>query len=800
MANSTPTSVPTIFVIFGATGDLMEKKLAGAFLHLHRQGLLPKQFQLVGFSRRPMTHEEFREHVSKALAANSDATATQRAAFARCCYYSQGNFDEPASYARLAKLLGKSDDEWKTCANKLFYLAVPQEFYPTILRGLAKSGLTEPCSPQEGFTRVLVEKPFGKDLMSAEALDELMAKLFREEQIYRIDHYLGKETVQNILAFRFSNSFFESLWDRRAIERLDIQLLETSGVGGRGGFYDRIGALRDVGQNHLLQLLALFAMENPGSFDPVTLAAARVKVLDALQVFSTDAVESQTLRGQYEGYRQVKEVNLHSNTESYFRLRCFLNTPRFAGVPITLESGKKLDTGLAQATVTFRHATPCLCPPGVHYRNVLRYTIEPNERITTSFWVKKPGLGMVLEEQDFSFDYRNAYPKEHFFDAYEKLLLDAIVGDRMLFVSTPEILASWRFIDPIIRTWMAGRPPLLHYAPGSPDMRRQVLPADRTQTRPVIGFIGLGKMGKGLVLQMAEKGWRVAAYNRHLEKLKEVEADGVMPVTDVDQLIGRLTLPRVVWLMVTAGAAVDELLFGVDGLAKRLGRGDVVIDGGNSNFNDSVRRAKELAKRGIRFLDVGVSGGPAGARRGACLMIGGDSSAYTWLETLFRDLSVAQGYAYLGDAGAGHFAKMVHNGIEYGMMQSLAEGFAVLQESGFSYNFAALAELYNHGSVIESHLVEWLRNAYVSYGPKLADVSGSVAHTGEGEWTVKTAKALGVPVPIIEGSYKFRVKSAKSPSYTGKILSALRNQFGGHEIGKSKVKMQKEKMQGKRKK
>ena len=274
----------------------------------------------------------------------------------------------------------------------------------------------------------------------------------------------------------------------------------------------------------------------------------------------------------------------------------------------------------------------------------------------------------------------------------------------------------------------------------------------------------------------------MAAYNRHAEKLTDVAVEGVAGVTDVGQLIGQLTLPRVVWLMVTAGQAVDELLFGPQGLAQHLGRGDVVIDGGNANFNDSVRRASELAKRGIRFLDVGVSGGPAGARHGACLMIGGDATAYAWLEPLFRDLAVPQGYAYLGEAGAGHFAKMVHNGIEYGMMQSLAEGFAVLQKSRFGYDLAALAGLYNNGSVIESHLVEWLKRAYEAHGLKLADVSGSVAHTGEGEWTVKTAKALKVPVPIIEGSYKFRVKSAKVPSYTGKILSALRNQFGGHEL------------------
>ena len=227
---------------------------------------------------------------------------------------------------------------------------------------------------------------------------------------------------------------------------------------------------------------------------------------------------------------------------------------------------------------------------------------------------------------------------------------------------------------------------------------------------------------------------------------------------------------------------VDDLLFGKKGLARSLSKGDIVIDGGNSFFEDSMRRAKLLKKRGIKFLDAGVSGGPSGARHGACMMIGGDKASYGKLEALFADASIAGGYAYFGEAGAGHFVKMVHNGIEYGMMQSIAEGFALMRKSPFKLDLREVARLYDRGSVIESRLVGWLESGYGAFGEDLKKVSGSVAYTGEGEWTVKTGKKWKMKLPVIEDSFKFRVRSKKSPSYTGKILSVMRNQFGGHSI------------------
>jgi len=247
-------------------------------------------------------------------------------------------------------------------------------------------------------------------------------------------------------------------------------------------------------------------------------------------------------------------------------------------------------------------------------------------------------------------------------------------------------------------------------------------------------------------------------------------------------MVSKLKPPRVIWVMVKAGEAIDEVLFGEEGLINHLEKEDIVIDGGNSYFEDSVRRTHKLAKKGIMFVDVGVSGGPEGVRTGACLMVGGTKEVYEKLLPLYLNIAVTQGVQFFEGVGAGHFVKMIHNGIEYGIMQAIAEGFTVLKNSGYSLNLKDIAEVYNHGSVIESKLIRWLKKAFEVHGVDLEDVSGTVAHTGEGEWTVKTAHELGLKTKIIEEAVNFRIESEKNPSYTGKILSALREQFGGHSV------------------
>ncbi len=299
-----------------------------------------------------------------------------------------------------------------------------------------------------------------------------------------------------------------------------------------------------------------------------------------------------------------------------------------------------------------------------------------------------------------------------------------------------------------------------------------------------IGYIGLGKMGLNMCLRMREKGYEVLAFNRSPEPRKEAERKGISTKASIQEMVHALPKPRTVWLMVS-NSGVDETLAEV---LKYVERGDTVIDGGNSLYKDSIRRGAELAKLSINFLDAGVSGGPKGAREGACIMVGGDKKVFQKYSGLFEDLSAPGAFAYMGKSGAGHFVKMVHNGIEYGMMQALGEGFAVMKASDFKLDLEKVANLYNHKSVIESRLVGWLQTAYEKYGSDLAEVSGSVAHTGEGEWTVQAGKELGVPVPIIEGAFQFRVGSAKNPSYIGKVLSALRNQFGGHDARQERIR------------
>jgi 6-phosphogluconate dehydrogenase len=291
-----------------------------------------------------------------------------------------------------------------------------------------------------------------------------------------------------------------------------------------------------------------------------------------------------------------------------------------------------------------------------------------------------------------------------------------------------------------------------------------------------IGFIGLGRMGSNMVLNILSKKHDVVAYNRSPEPVRKIARRGAIPAYSIEELVRKLPKRKIVFIMVTAGKAVDEI---IGNLANHLKKGDIVIDSGNSFYLDSVRRAKKLKRKGISFLDVGTSGGVSGARYGACYMIGGDKEAFKVVEKVFRDTSVKGGYGYFGKAGSGHFVKMVHNGIEYGMMQAIGEGFEIVEKSGFRIDKEKLAEVYSNGSVIRGWLMELLHNAYKN-DKNLSQYSGAIGLSGEGEWTVRTAKKLNVPVPVIEASVRMRLKSAKNRRYQGKVIQALRFGFGRH--------------------
>jgi len=298
--------------------------------------------------------------------------------------------------------------------------------------------------------------------------------------------------------------------------------------------------------------------------------------------------------------------------------------------------------------------------------------------------------------------------------------------------------------------------------------------------RMQIGYIGLGKMGRNHVLRLHEQGHEVVAWNRSKDDYEAVQEAGVETADELEELVEKLQAPRLIWIMVTH-SAVDAVL---ENLIPHLSEGDIVIDGGNSFYKDTVRRGEMLAGKNIEYVDAGVSGGPDGSRNGSCIMLGADKDVYQKIEDIFKSSAAPGAYQYMGRTGSGHFTKMVHNGIEYGMMQALAEGFNLLKQSEFDLSLKDAAYIYNQQSVIESRLIGWAHEGFGEYGEDLEAVTGSVGHTGEGKWTVETAHEMNQPVSIIEGAYQFRVESENNPSYIGKVVSMLRNMFGGHSVKK----------------
>lgn len=793
-----PHNTPSIFVIMGVTGDLVAKKIIPSLWHLYQHGLLPENLSIIGFARRALLNIDFEKLVKDAVTTHTKEKTKEEdfiRFFARFSYHT-GTFEDEAAFQTLAVRISDMERSWGVCANKLFYLATPPSSYKSIFKNLSSVELNVPCGGDMGWSRMLIEKPFGVNLATAKELQSLLSSYFKEEQIYRIDHYLFKEIIQGIENFRFSNNLFENTWDNTTIERIDIRIHESIGVESRGGFYDAIGALRDVGQNHLLEILATLLMEYPAGQDADVIRKNRAEIMRVLMPWTKKSVQENTFRAQYDGYREINGVGRGSTTETYFALKTELTLPRWRGVPIFMEAGKRLAEARKEIVVTLKHPKDCLlCEVGPHRPNQIVFRLEPNDEIIIHFWIKKPGFDRVLEERAFSFFMYEKEVKLQYVEEYAKVLYAAIKGEQTSFVLPNEIEAAWKFTDLIVNVWNQNATSLAEYEPGTnprpPFLKEGANDKNNKKVRTEvqeIGIMGLGKMGGNLARRLAEKKWSVVGFNRTSDVTKKLEKEGVIGAYSIKDLTGKLRAPRVVWLMVSAGKPVDEVIFGNGGLASLLGRGDTIIDGGNSFYKDSIRRAQKLKTKGIHFLDVGVSGGPISIHLGKfAIMVGGEKEIYKKCTPIFDALSDTPS-GYMGESGAGHFAKMVHNGIEYGMMQSLAEGFALLKKSSFKFRMEDVANVYNQNSIITSRLTGWLEEGFKEYGEELKDVSGTVAHTGEGQWTVETSEELGVSAPIIKGSYLFRVRSKKQPTFTGKILSMLRAVFGGHDIGPKEIK------------
>ncbi len=454
---------PTIFIIFGITGDLAGRKLLPSLLNLYVNKKLPQKFAIVGFSRRPFTREEFRmfirEHMKVKIGQYKEEDVKH---FIDHMYYEQGMFDKAESYMQLAQRLKNIDDGFQFCSNKLFHLSIPPSLYESIFDYLSNSGLTIPCGGDQGWTRILVEKPFGSDIETARKLEKKLGELFDETQIFRIDHYLAKEALQNIIAFRFTNSLFEPLWNYKHIDKVHIKLLEKIGVETRGDTYDSIGALKDVGQNHMLQMLAMIAMEPPKGFDADSIRKERSRVLDKMKPITSKNISSKVVRGQYEGFKNEVGVREHTQTETYFRLESYIGTPRWKNVPFYLESGKALADSKTEIDIYFKNEKE------EEKQNVLTFRIQPDEGIKIRFWVKTPGFEMKVEQKVLKFRYSDSASLSVLPDAYEKVLYDAIMGDQTLFTSTDEVLHAWKFITPIIASWNVV--PLTIYKKGSQDV------------------------------------------------------------------------------------------------------------------------------------------------------------------------------------------------------------------------------------------------------------------------------------------------------------------------------------------
>ena len=450
------TNHPTTLVIFGATGDLADKKLIPAIFDLYNQNVLPADFRIVGFSRKDLKDNDYREFIKKSLEKAGKDTSTRNChTFLQRSFYTKGDITSLDTYKSLAKYLNDLDKESSVCTNKLFYLAVPPTLYETIFSLLSQSGMAIPCANVPGenrevWTRVLVEKPFGSNIEEARKLDLLLGELFNEKQIFRIDHYVAKETMQNILMFRFANAIFESVWNNEYIEKVELKIHEKFGIEDRVVFYDGVGALRDVGQNHLLQMLALIAMEDPKDLTPEAIHKARIEVLKMVTPFKDN--DNFAYRGQYEGYTDADGVDNESQTETYFKLKMGVKNKRWKGVPFYLEAGKALKDTKTEIVITFKEIESCVCPSHQKrdHANKITFELKPEDKITICFWAKKPGLGLELEERDLTFKYDS---KERLPDAYERVLHDAIKGDQTLFTSTEEVIRQWNIITPICHDW-----------------------------------------------------------------------------------------------------------------------------------------------------------------------------------------------------------------------------------------------------------------------------------------------------------------------------------------------------------
>jgi glucose-6-phosphate 1-dehydrogenase len=460
---------PCAMVIFGASGDLTQRKLIPALYNLARERRLPAGFSVVGCSKTPYTHEQFRHKMREALEKSSAPVADDALlkSFCQGIFYLADDFSDPKAYIGLARLLDELDRERGAAGNRLFYLATPPSFFTTIIQHLGTAALARPQQPGKTWTRLIIEKPFGRDLESARELNRVLGGVFEEDQVHRIDHYLGKETVQNLLVFRFANGIFEPIWNRRYIDHVQITVAEELGIGKRGGYYEEAGLVRDMIQNHVMQLLSLAAMEPPATFEAREVHDEKAKVLRAVRPLTLEQIESFAVRGQYTagwvagqkvpGYRSEPGVSPASTTETYAALKLYIDNWRWADVPFYLRSGKRLPKPVSEITIQFRRAPHLLFRDAVGDSirpNLLSLRIQPNEGIALEFSAKLPATTFEIRPVRMDFRYAESFGAETP-TAYETLLLDCMLGDQTLFNREDAVELAWELLTPLLARWQA---------------------------------------------------------------------------------------------------------------------------------------------------------------------------------------------------------------------------------------------------------------------------------------------------------------------------------------------------------